>query len=336
MMESAWRQSTLRLGVIPIVALTVSLAWQASLPFLIPMFSVILLMLSPVRLSPILMSKMVLLVVMSCGLVCLLANLVGHNPVAFWLAMTAMVVYAFGRLGRNPDDLPGLLMLIVSAMTMVLVQIQPSWVLRLPILMGGAFIAAYLWTLLAFAIWPAATPPVAAPPALSGDNRPAMVIGKSLALLSAIGIAIWLQDSSAILIGATIANVLRASDPQLTRMTSKPMLYANLLAAIITIPIILLTTLSQYPLILLLLALSGGLWLASRLALGWPKVIVQTSLTVYITLLGTALPQYNQGVYMIYDRIATLILVILYCSAVIYLLAPKDGSNKSNNFTGYD
>lgn len=320
LMDKTWRHSCLRLGLIPVVALACNLHWQLTLPFLIPLFSVILLMLAPQRLPLGVIIKMLVVVVVCSGLVCLLARMVGNQPIAYWLAMAALVVSAFGRLGRNPDDLPGLLMLIVSAMTMVLVQSQPVLLLELPLLMGGAFLIAYLWTLLAFAIWPLPTPPLAAAPAINGNNRPVLVLGKSVALLLAVGFAIWLQDSSAILIGATIANLLRASDPELTRMTSKPLLQANLLAAALAVPIIVLAAISQYPLILLFLSLAGGVWLAGRLVNGWSKVVVQTTMTVYLSLLGTALPQYQHGLYMVWDRVATLVLVVLYCTLVIYLL----------------
>ncbi|CAD7506723.1 hypothetical protein KBAD50_20290 [Aeromonas dhakensis] len=280
----------MRLGVIPMAALAVTLATGQALPFLIPMFIVIMLMLSPTRLPLMMVVRMLALIVGCTALICFLAHVVGTNPVAFWLAMAAVVVLAFARLGKNPDDLPGLLVLIVSSMTMVLVQSQPSLVLALPVLMGKAFLIAYLWCLLAFAIWPRPSPPLIPLTAMRGDERVMLILGKSAALLLAIGIAIWLQDSSAILIGATIANLLRASDPHLTRMNSKPLLQANLLAAALATPVILLAYISQSPLILSLLALAGSIWLAGRLAAAWPKVVVQTAMTVYITLLGTALP----------------------------------------------
>lgn len=320
MMNKAWWQCSLRLGVIPMAALAVTLATGQALPFLIPMFIVIMLMLSPTRLPLMMIVRILALIVGCTALICFLAHVVGTNPVAFWLAMAAVVVLAFARLGKNPDDLPGLLVLIVSSMTMVLVQSQPSLVLALPVLMGKAFLIAYLWCLLAFAIWPRPSPPLIPLTAMRGDERVMLILGKSAALLLAIGIAIWLQDSSAILIGATIANLLRASDPHLTRMNSKPLLQANLLAAALATPVILLAYISQFPLILSLLALAGSIWLAGRLAAAWPKVVVQTAMTVYITLLGTALPQYQQGLHLVWDRLATLLLVVLYCTLVVHLL----------------
>lgn len=303
------------------VALATEMQSGTSLPMLAPIFTVILLLLMPGRPPLGMLVKLLGVVVFCSALIGLMARLTGSNLFAFWLTMTALVVALFARLERNPADLVGLLGLIVTTMSLVLVQSDPSWPMAIAPLMGTAIVKAIFWILLAFALWPRPWPSWPTP--VAADTRPPsvlQVLGKSAALLLAVALAIAAQDQSAILIGATLANLLRANDPTLTRTHARALLIANLLGALVALPLVLIIWLLPSPPFALLCALAASLWLSGRLACGWPVPVIQSAMTVLLTLLTTLLP--SQSLSAMGDRLLTVLLTVLYCALVMRLLHP--------------
>ncbi|MEW7863997.1 DUF2955 domain-containing protein [Aeromonas diversa] len=321
MSGQTWRHGALRLGIVPMVALATEMLGGTSLPMLTPIFTVILLLLMPGRPPLSLLAKLLLVVLLCSALIGLMARLTGSNLFAFWLTMIALVVALFARLERDPADLMGLLGLIVTTISLVLVPSDPGWPLAIAPLMGGAIVKAILWTLFAFALWPRPWPSWPAPsPATANAPSSWRVLGKSAALLLAVALAIAAQDQSAILIGATLANLLRANDPTLTRSNARTLLTANLLGALVALPLVLIIWLLPSPPFALLCALAASLWLSGRLACGWPIPVIQSAMTVLLTLLASLLP--SQSLMAMGDRLLTVLLTVLYCALVMRLLHP--------------
>lgn len=326
MSGQAWRHGALRLGIIPMLAFVAEMQSGASLPMLAPIFTVILLLLMPGRPPLTMLVKLLGVVVICSALIGLMARLTGGNLFAFWLTMIALVVALFARLERNPADLVGLLGLMVTTMSLVLVQSDPGWPMAIAPLMGKTIVKAILWTLFAFALWPRPWPSWPTPAAT--DSRPPsarQVLGKSAALLLAVALAIAAQDQSAILIGATLANLLRANDPTLTRSNARTLLTANLLGALVALPLVLIIWLLPNPPFALLCALAASLWLSGRLACGWPIPVIQSAMTVLLTLLASLLP--SQSLVAMGDRLLTVLLTVLYCALVMRLLHPGTGES---------
>ncbi|WP_235046056.1 hypothetical protein [Aeromonas diversa] len=78
-----------------------------------------------------LLAKLLLVVLLCSALIGLMARLTGSNLFAFWLTMIALVVALFARLERDPADLVGLLGLIVTTISLVLVPSDPGWPLAI-------------------------------------------------------------------------------------------------------------------------------------------------------------------------------------------------------------
>ncbi|WP_409421417.1 DUF2955 domain-containing protein [Pseudaeromonas sp. ZJS20] len=323
-----WRAPCLRLAVAPLAAMGLGFALGQPLPFLVGIFVIMLLMMFPGRPPLSLLLKLLLLVLATSLLVGLLARITGNQPVAFWLAMAALCATAFARLARNQADLPGMLILLVASLSMVLVQLNVSLPTHIAWMMGGAFAESYLWCLLAHALWPGALPKSQTEAAAQVQGSAWSVLAKTLALLLALWLALLVKDNSAVLIGATLANLLRASDASLVRQQGGQLLYSNLLGALVALPVVILCGIFFHPVIAALLCLCGSLWLTGRLALGMAPPLIQAALTVYLALLGSALPKLDQGFWILSDRVVTVLLTGLYCLLVMRLIHPMPTAEK--------
>lgn len=324
MSDLALRHATLRLGLMPLALLVVLMAMNQPLPFLAPLFCVIVLMLTPIRPPlPLLLKLLVVVALVSSG-VSLLAVAVAGQPLAFWLAIAAVVTLAFARIQRQPGDVIALLVLIITAMATVMVQLHPTLPALIPGLMVRNFALAMLWALIAHALWPLTLALASPPPPPPGIDRPLLVIGKSLALLSALGVATLLEDTSAILVAATIANLLRDSDRERVRHAGAELIMANLRGALLVAPTLVAATITPQPLVLVPLALASSLWLTSRGLRGkMPVLQLQTALTVFLVLAASAVAKITAadgGWSVVFDRVLTLLATVIYCQLVLRLL----------------
>ena len=56
--------------------------------------------------------------------------------------------------------------------------------------------------------------------------------------------------------------------------------------------------------------------------------LIQAALTVYLALLGSALPKLDQGFWILSDRVVTVLLTGLYCLLVMRLIHPMPTAEK--------
>ena len=325
---SRWVQAApaLRLSIAPVLALAVELAAGTPLPFLGPVFVVILLMLSPMRPPLLMLARLFAIVAGTAFVIVWLGVAVKDSPLSLWLGLVALFTYCFARLAQKPQDLSALVAMIVGVLTAVLMQISAELPPVLPWLMMRAFLFGIAVILIAHAILPGSPAAIAPPPAAAktGYSEGLRALAKSLALIAVLVFCILLRDTSAILIAVTVTNVLRLPDRSAGMSFGWRAVHGNLFAVIAATPTLMLLTLHpDQAVTALILALAGTLTVTS--GIGRSKqgtTLAQTAMPVFVTLLGLYAPIAGEGILMkIADRLFALILAITFGVAVHSLLS---------------
>lgn len=316
------RAAILRLGLAPVLLL----AWRAwlgdPLPFLAPSLLVpILLMGSPRPPLAVLGGLVVVVAALSFALVFAFVGL-ANSPASVWLGMLALATWCFARLEARPDAVLPLLTLMTAAIVAALVRVSPTLALDLPWLMIAATLQAVATALIAHALAPSQVVRVARPatrPLPPGEALTAL--GRAAALVVALGFAMAMEDTSAILIGVTAITVLR-SPPSEARGQGGALLTANLGAAALVLPALALATLRPEPAVILAVMLAASLWLAAGLgAQGQRGHLARNATSIFVVLAGLLVPNAGAGsLVMLGDRLLTLAVTVVFALTVHVLL----------------
>jgi VanZ family protein len=219
-----------------------------------------------------------------------------------------------------------MLTLIAASVEVVIRQWAAELGLFVPTMIGIAMAQAIVAALIAFALLPSASPTPNPATVTQGSARADVLqaFGKSAGLVALLGFAARLEDNSAILVALTAVNILAASAEIAAQTQGRVLLLANLAAAAVALPLIAVATVQPNAVVLLLLAMAGGLWMARGVAgEGLPRIIARAGLPVFVVLLGLLLPKAGEAALTaLADRLLTLGLVMFYALAVLALLRP--------------
>ena len=316
------RAAILRLGVAPVLLL----AWRTwlgdPLPFLAPSLLVPILLMGPTRPPLAVLGGLVVVVAaLSFALVFAFVGL-ANSPASVWLGMLALATWCFARLDARPDAVLPLLALMTAAIVTALVRVSPTLALDLPWLMTGATLQAVVAALIVHALLPSRVARVAPPtprPRRPGEALTALV--RAAALVAALGFAMAMEDTSAILIGITAITVLR-SPPSEAKGQGGALLTANLGAAALVVPALALAALRPEPAVILAVTLAASLWLAAGLgAPGRRGHLARNATSIFVVLAGLLLPNAGAGsLVMLGDRLLTLALTVVFALVVHALL----------------
>jgi len=316
------RAAILRLGLAPVLLLA-WLSWLGDpLPFLAPSLLVPILLMGAAR-PP--LGMLAGLVVLIAGLAyALVFALVGlaDSPASVWLALLALATWCFARLDVRPDAVLPLLALMTAAIVTALVRVSPTLALDLPWMMTTATLQAVAAALIAHALLPSRIARVAPPaPRVLPPGGALAALLRATALVAALGFAMTMQDTSAILIGITAINVLR-SPPAEAWGQGRALLLGNLGAAAVVLPVLALAALRPDPAAILAAGLAASLWLAAGLGMGGARGrLARNSTTVFVVLAGLLLPQAGSGsLAMLGDRLLTIVLTMAFALVVHVLL----------------
>lgn len=317
----------LRLGLAPMLLLGWNVWTGDALPFLGPSLLVPILLLSPARPPLALLGALAILVAaittaLSIGFVAL-----ADSPGSVWIALIALATWCFARLDSRPSDVPALLALITASLVTALLQASPLLALELPRLMATAALQAVACALIAHALLPSRVAPPARPkPRVLPPGGAFSAFARGVALVGALGTAVAIEDTSAILIAITAANILRAP-PEEASGQGRALLLANLGAALLLLPLLSLATLRPDAAVVVPVALATSLWIASGLGAGGTRgAFTQVGMSVFIVLAGTLLPQGSEGsLAAVADRVGTVALTLAFALAVLALLQGRSG-----------
>ena len=320
----------LRLGLAPMLLLGWNVWMGDVLPFLGPSLLVPILLLNPLRPPLPLLGGMVVLVAalsaaLSIGFVAL-----ADSPGSVWIALVALATWCFARLDARPTDVPALLALITASLVTALLQASPLLALELPWLMTAGALQAVVCALIAHAVLPSrVAPPARRPPRVLPPGEAFSALVRGVALVAALGAAVVMQDTSAVLIAITAANILRAP-PDEAEGQGRALLLANLGAAALLLPVLALTTMRPEAAVVMPLALAASLWIASGLGAGGLRgAFTQVGMSVFIILTGTLLPQAGEGsLAAVADRVGTLALTLAFALTVLALLHGRSGQRR--------
>jgi hypothetical protein len=318
-------RAILRLGGAPILLLAWS-HWSGDiLPYLGAMLAVTLL--APGGRRPpmkLLLAAPVLITGITWTLV-IMFRMVADSPGSVWMALLALATLCFARLARKPDDVPALLALLTSVVVTALIRSDPSLSTQLPWAMAIAAIEAVVTVLLAHAVLPSAPIPSAPKPARAPPAMPGLrAFLKALAMVVALGVSVAAQEPSGVLVAITLSNLLRDPEDTVARRFGRELVFGNLGAAMLVLPLILMANWRPQYMFLLPLALAAGLWLASGQGRpGWRGVLAQAGLPVFVLLLSQLLPIANDGALAaLGNRLFFLTIAVTYGLSVLVLLRP--------------
>jgi hypothetical protein len=321
---SDWRD-IVRLGLAPLLLLGWNMSSGQPLAYIGPVLAVFLL--TPGGARPLLrqMLQILLIVVVITWLLsrCFLA--VADSPASVWVLLLALATGCFSQLAVKPHNVPALLALMVAVLVTSLIQSDPAQAGPLPIFMGVAAAQAVLITLLAHALLPSRVPRRPPPSILPAQSAPGLrALAKAMALVFALGLGTVISPSNSLLVAITLVNMLRLPEDTAAHSFGRWLLFANLGAALLVLPVLVVAILRPENISVIPLALGIGLWIAAgRGAPGWRGMLTQLGLTVFIVLIGQLLPQIGTDAWAsMGNRLLTIGVTVVYGAAVLIILRP--------------
>ena len=308
------RRPAFRLGFAPVLLLGWNMALDDPLPFLAPSLLVVFLAGSPAR-PP--LQKLAGAFVLVAALAWIFSRLfvaLADSPALVWIVLFALTTAAFARLARRPGDVPAMLTLITASLVVAMRQWAAVLGLAIPWVLGAAAAQAVIATLLAHALLPSFAPAPSPPaPAAAADADAVQALGRSAGLIAALGFALFVEDNSAIFVALTAVSVLAAPAEAQAQGQARMLLFGNAAAAAVAAPILVVATIRGDPTVLLLLALAGGLWMASGIdGAGSRRIVARAGVPVFVLLLGLLLPKAGEAAFrLLVDRLLTLGLVVV-------------------------
>lgn len=318
-------RAVFRLGVAPLLLLGWNLHSGDLLPYLGAMLAVTLLSPGGARPPMRLLAGMILLVAgISWGLSRGFGAL-SDSPASVWMALLALATACFAALAVKPQNMPALLALLVAVVVTALIQADPSLTGPLPWLMAKAVLQAVLVTLLAHAALPSRGAGLAPPAIRAAPEAPGLrALAKACAMVAALALCAAAGQAAGVLVAITLSNMLRLPEDAAARSFGRSLVLANLGAALLAVPVLLVAMLRPDDLALIPLALALGLWIAAGHGMpGWRGMLTQLGLPVFVLLLGQLLPQAGAGAAdALLDRLVFLGISVAAGAAVLVLLAP--------------
>jgi len=321
---SDWRD-IVRLGLAPLLLLGWNMSSGQPLAYIGPVLAVFLLMPGGAR-PPLSQMLQILLLVMATSWLlsrCFLA--VADSPISVWVLLLALATGCFAQLAVKPQHVPALLALMVAVLVTSLIQSDPAQAGPLPIFMGVAAAQAVLVTLLAHALLPSRVPRRPPPSILPAQSAPGLrALAKAMALVFALGLGTVISLSNSLLVAITLVNMLRLPEDTAAHSFGRWLLFANLGAALLVLPVLVVAILRPENISVIPLALGIGLWIAAgRGAPGWRGMLTQLGLTVFIVLIGQLLPQIGTDAWAsMGNRLLTIGVTVVYGAAVLIILRP--------------
>ena len=321
---SDWRD-IVRLGLAPLLLLGWNMFSGQPLAYIGPILAVFLLTPGGAR-PPLSQMLQILLLVMAISWLlsrCFLA--VADSPISVWVLLLALATGCFAQLAVKPQHVPALLALMVAVLVTSLIQSDPAQAGPLPIFMGVAAAQAVLVTLLAHALLPSRVPRRPPPSILPAQSAPGLrALAKAMALVFALGLGTVISLSNSLLVAITLVNMLRLPEDAAAHSFGRWLLFANLGAALLVLPVLVVAILRPENISVIPLALGIGLWIAAgRGAPGWRGMLTQLGLTVFIVLIGQLLPQIGTDAWAsMGNRLLTIGVTVVYGAAVLIILRP--------------
>jgi hypothetical protein len=322
---SDWRD-IVRLGLAPLLLLGWNMSSGQPLAYIGPILAVFLLTPGGARPPVGQMLQILLLVVAITWLLsrCFLA--VADSPISVWVLLLAIATGCFAQLAVKPQHVPALLALMVSVLVASMIQADPTQAAPLPIFMGMAAAQAIMATFLAHALLPSRGPKHAPALVLPAQHAPGpRAFAKAVALVSALGFCTVTSPSNSLLVAITLVNMLRLPEDTAAHSFGRWLLFANLGAALLVLPVLVVAILRPENISVIPLALGIGLWIAAgRGAPGWRGMLTQLGLTVFIVLIGQLLPQIGTDAWAsMGNRLLTIGVTVVYGAAVLIILRPS-------------
>jgi hypothetical protein len=319
-----WR-SIVRLGVAPLLLLGWNMFSGLPLAYIAPILAVFLLMPGGAR-PPVGQMLQVLLIVVAISWVLSRSFMaVADSPIAVWVLLLALACGCFAQLAVKPQNVPALLALMVSVLVTTLIQADPAQAGPLPVFMGLAVAQAVGVTLLAHVLLPSQAPPRAPPLIVPARKAPGLrALAKAMALVCALVVCAAVEFGNSLMVAMTLVNMLRLPEDTAAHRFGRWLLFANLGAALLVLPVLLVAILRPENNAVIPLALGIGLWIAAgNGAPGWRGMLTQLGMTVFILLVGQLLPQIGtDALAAMGDRLLTIGMTVLYGTAVLIILRP--------------
>jgi len=319
-----WRD-IVRLGLAPLLLLGWNMFSGLPLAYVGPILAVFLLMPGGARPRVLQMLQILLIVVAITWVLSRSFLAVADSPIAVWVLLLALACGCFAQLALRPQNVPALLALMVSVLVTSLIKADPAQAGPLPVLMGLAVGQAIVVTFLAHALLPSQAPPRPPPLILPAQSAAGLrALAKAMALVSALAACTALSPGDGLLVAITLVNMLRLPEDTAAHSFGRWLVFANLGAALLVLPVLVVGILRPENTAVIPLALGIGLWIASgNGAPGWRGMLAQLGLTVFIILVGQLLPQIGtDALAAMGNRLLTIGITVLYGMVVLVLLRP--------------
>jgi hypothetical protein len=317
-----WR-AVIRLGLAPLLLLGWNMMSGLALAYIGPIMAVFLLMPGGARPTVRQMLQILLLVIAITWLLSRSFLAVADSPIAVWVLLLAVACGCFGQLAAKPQHIPTLLALMVSVLVTTLIEADPAQAEPLPAMMAMAAAQAVVVTFLAHAVLPSQAPPRPPPMIVPAQSAPGLrALAKAMALVGALAACTVISPANSLLVAITLVNMLRLPQDMAALRFGRWLVFANLGAALLVLPVLLVAILRPENIAVIPLALGIGIWIAAgHAARGWRGMLTQLGLTVFIVLIGQLLPQIGTDAWAAMgNRLLTIAMSVLYGMAVLIIL----------------
>ena len=322
----------LRIAVGPTLLLVLQLQLGAPLAMLAPVFLVLLLTM-PVQPPLSLMLKILAVVLLASFFQAFLGQLLERTGPGYWLLLWAVLLWSLSHLHDNAKDLVALLTMITALIVTVVHKQYGQPASGLPLLLGLNFLAAMVAYWLCLLLFPGDQAGIQADAA--PDDQEPHQFGHLLVKASAVFLVVWalvgLQNSQSLLIGVTLASVLKDSNPLAGRHNAKQRLVTTAVGILHVLPVLALFLLEAPLWVTAVAAVACALQLASfTISRGCTYTEYQLLFTTYVMLLYQILnPSTAAAFEATLLRLATVLIAVVIGLLVLSSLSASNAGERT-------